>query len=74
MARLRGVNYVTWENETLLESIDADYEDGNHAKFKNFNFDVNEFERLVKRAADDVRSNPDYIEFLEQSQSKHDEL
>lgn len=72
LARLRGVNYVTWENATLLESVEAGYEGGDHEKFKNYNFDVDEFERLVKKAADAVKENPDYDEYLKTSQ--HDEL
>lgn len=72
LARLRGVNYLTWENTTMLESIDAGYEQGDHEKFKNYRFDVNEFERLVNKAADNVQENTDYKKFLTTSQ--HDEL
>jgi EGF domain-specific O-GlcNAc transferase len=72
LARLRGVNYVTWENNTLLESIDAGYEGGEHEKFKNYKFDVDEFERLVEKAAEAVLENPDYIEYL--GKLHHDEL
>lgn len=74
LSRLRGVNYITWENVTLLESIDAGYADGKHEKkFKNYNFNVDEFERLVGVAADSVQSHPEYIEFLKKSQPR-DEL
>jgi protein O-GlcNAc transferase len=72
LARLRGVNYVTWENNTLLESIEAGYEGGDHEKFKNYKFDVDEFERLVEKAAEAVLENPEYIEYLGRLQ--HDEL
>lgn len=75
LARLRGVNYVTWENETLITPMDSDYEDGSHAKFKNYKFDVDEFERLVKKAADAVQTHSEYHKFLEKSQpDKHVEL
>lgn len=72
LARLRGVNYVTWENRTLLESINAGYEGGEHEKFKNYKFDVDEFERLVQKSADSVLNHPEYNEFLNKLQ--HDEL
>lgn len=73
LSRLRGLNYITWENATLLESIDAGYADGKHEKFKNYNFNVDEFERLVGVASDSVQSHPEYIEFLKKSQPR-DEL
>lgn len=69
LSRLRGVNYITWENATLIESINAGYQDETHEKFKNFRFNVNEFERLVKKAADAVLSNPEYKGFAKQFQS-----
>ncbi|CRK98954.1 CLUMA_CG012088, isoform A [Clunio marinus] len=77
LARLRGVNYITWEDESLLEASESDYEDGSHAKFKNFSFEVDEFERLVKKAADAVINHSDYKEFVKKSsnkESQHDEL
>lgn len=72
LARLRGVNYVTWENETLLESVDAGYDGGDHEKFKNYKFNVEEFDRLVKKSTDAVQVHPDYVEFLKKAQ--RDEL
>lgn len=75
LSRLRGVNYVTWENESLLESIETDYKDGDHPKFKNFRFDVDEFERLVHKAAVAVQKNPEYIKNQKKTQKeKRDEL
>lgn len=75
LARLRGVHYVTWENSSSIETFDSDYEDGSHAKFKDFKFDVNEFDRLVKKAADAVRSDEHYKDFLKKSRpEKRDEL
>lgn len=72
LARLRGVNYVTWQNSSLIESVDAGYEDGDHEKFKNYRFNVDEFEKLVGTAAESVYSNLEYKKFLKTSQ--HDEL
>lgn len=72
LARLRGINYVTWENSTLLETFDAGYEGGDHEKFKNYKFNVDEFDRLVKKAVKSVRDNFDYKTFLNKSQ--RDEL
>lgn len=75
LSRLRGVNYVTWEDSSLMESIDTDYQQGDHEKFKNFKFNVDEFERLVKKSADAVQSDPEYIKFLKSSQPEvRDEL
>jgi EGF domain-specific O-GlcNAc transferase len=72
LARLRGVNYLTWEDESLLESIDANYQDGEHAKFKNYNFNVDEFERLVKKAAENVQSHEEYKEFITKSNPREE--
>lgn len=67
LARLRGVNYITWENSSKLEAISSDYKD-DHEKFKNYKFDVDEFDRLVKKAAASVKSDPEYKKFLLKSQ------
>jgi EGF domain-specific O-GlcNAc transferase len=72
LARLRGMNYVTWEDNALLESFDAGYKNGDHEKFKNYRFDVDEFERLVEKSAEAVFENPEYNEYL--SKIQHDEL
>lgn len=76
LARLRGVNYITWEKNELLEVIeDEKYKSGEHAKFKNYSFDVDEFERLIAKAATSVQNHPDYVEFLYKSDNaQHDEL
>lgn len=75
LARLRGVHYVTWENDSLKESIKSDYEDGTHEKFNNFKFDVDEFERLVKKSANTVLENQEYQFFKQKARSeKHEEL
>lgn len=75
LARLRGVNYITWQNNSLIESFDVGYQDGEHEKFKNYKFDLVEFDRLVASAANSVQSNLDYIKFLKKSEPEsHDEL
>ncbi|CAO1415149.1 unnamed protein product [Diamesa hyperborea] len=77
LARLRGVNYITWEDDELLheEGEGSHPESGaKHAKFTNYSFDRNEFVRLVDKAAKSVKSHPAYIESLEESQTSHDEL
>ena len=58
LARLRGVRYITWENEKLLYPQDAgNHPDlGAHKKFTNYTFDKNEFVRLVMIAVKHVRS------------------
>lgn len=74
LARLRGVKYTTWENEILIKSMVSDYEDGSHAKFKNFIFDVDEFERLVNKIAVAVQNDHEYVKFLKRSQPVRIEL
>lgn len=74
LARLRGINYVTWQNTSMIESFDAGYQDGEHEKFKNYKFDVNEFDRLVATAVNSVQSNLDYTKFLKSQFESHDEL
>lgn len=73
LARLRGVNYMTWDNSSKLEAITTDYKD-DHEKFKNYKFDVNEFDRLVKKAAASVRDDPHYKSFILKSKRMSDEL
>lgn len=74
LARLRGVNYQTWENVDLLQSIEAGYQD-DHEKFRNYKFEVDEFERLVEKAAESVLTNEDYKTFVRESQPQaRDEL
>lgn len=52
----------------------SDYEDGSHAKFKNFIFDVDEFERLVNKIAVAVQNDHEYVKFLKRSQPVRIEL
>lgn len=72
LARLRGVNYITWEDESKLEAFDTSYGDDQHLKFKNYKFDVDEFERLVEKAAENVRNHSDFIAAI--NDAKHEEL
>jgi EGF domain-specific O-GlcNAc transferase len=72
LARLRGVNYITWEDDSKLEAIDAGYGDDKHQKFKNYKFDVDEFERLVEKAAENVRNHQNFVKAKEEV--KHEEL
>ena len=77
LARLRGVNYITWEDDELLheEGEGSHPESGaKHAKFTNYSFNSNEFVRLVDKAAKSVKLHPSYIESIEESQTSHDEL
>lgn len=74
LARLRGVNYITWEDDSFVETIDAGYKDERHEKFKNYKFDPDEFGRLVAKAVKAVKNHEEYKEFVEKSQEKHDEL
>lgn len=57
-ARLRGVKYFTWENESLVkiekEGIHPSMRTS-HKKFHNYSFNVQEFVRIVKKAS---YSNP----------------
>lgn len=64
LARLRGVNYITWEDDAFVETIDVGYKDGTHEKFKDYKFDPDEFGRLVAKAAKAVKNNKDYKEFV----------
>ncbi|XP_050077488.1 EGF domain-specific O-linked N-acetylglucosamine transferase [Anopheles maculipalpis] len=75
LARLRGVHYLSWERDHLV------YPDGEgkhperderHAKFTNYAFDVNEFERLVAKAANHVREHQEFRSFLAAKKGKTD--
>lgn len=59
LARLRGVNYITWEHKEKLYQEDEGHHPtlGAHAKFTNYAFNVDEFMRLVYKAADTVKES-----------------
>ncbi|KAH1001483.1 hypothetical protein HUJ04_005497 [Dendroctonus ponderosae] len=62
LARLRGVNYITWRDKLMLF---PDREIGNSgeadAKFKNYAFDVGVFKGLLKEAAGLVMNHTKFI-------------
>lgn len=74
LAKLRGVNYMTWEDESFVTSIDAGYKDGSHEKFKNYKFDADEFGRLVAKAVKAVKNNQDYKDYIEKVSPIREEL
>lgn len=74
LARLRGVHYITWEDDALAEAIDAGYKDRGHEKFKNYKLDPDEFERLVAKAAKAVRNHEEYQKFITKSRNHRDEF
>lgn len=58
LARLRGVQYITWENDRKWEKEAEGLHPSlgtAHAKFTNYSFDVAEFMRLVTTLGDQVR-------------------
>ncbi|XP_043564250.1 EGF domain-specific O-linked N-acetylglucosamine transferase isoform X4 [Chiloscyllium plagiosum] len=60
LARLRGVNYMTWEKSDKVISQDKGHHPtlGDHPKFTNYSFDVTEFMHLVMSAAQKVIQHP----------------
>ncbi|XP_069142595.1 EGF domain-specific O-linked N-acetylglucosamine transferase-like isoform X1 [Argopecten irradians] len=75
LARLRGVHYMTWERKNKLHQEDEGHHPtlGAHAKFTNYSFDVEEFLRLVFKAADHVRSHPAFIKAKDQKHPSSNE-
>ncbi|XP_068109934.1 EGF domain-specific O-linked N-acetylglucosamine transferase [Hyperolius riggenbachi] len=71
LARLRGVHYMTWENANKVFPEDKGHHPtlGEHPKFTNYAFDVEEFMRLVGSAADYVSHHPKWP-----FRKQHDEL
>ncbi|XP_054640869.1 EGF domain-specific O-linked N-acetylglucosamine transferase isoform X3 [Dunckerocampus dactyliophorus] len=60
LARLRGIRYVTWQKMDKVFPQDKGHHPtlGDHPKFTNYSFDVDEFMRLVLEAADYVTQHP----------------
>ncbi|KAJ7998974.1 hypothetical protein DPEC_G00210560 [Dallia pectoralis] len=60
LARLRGIRYVTWSKEDKVFPEDEGHHPslGEHPKFTNYSFDVEEFMRLVLKATDLVLKHP----------------
>lgn len=70
LARLRGVKYLTWRDESkLTKHEDGSYHEtpGPHLKHANYEFDGDEFLKIVKEGVAHVRK-------FEGSNPKHDEL
>uniref|UniRef100_A0A2K6TEZ7 EGF domain-specific O-linked N-acetylglucosamine transferase n=1 Tax=Saimiri boliviensis boliviensis TaxID=39432 RepID=A0A2K6TEZ7_SAIBB len=60
LARLRGVHYITWQKQNKVFPQDKGHHPtlGEHPKFTNYSFDVEEFMYLVLQAADHVLQHP----------------
>ncbi|KAM4022947.1 LOW QUALITY PROTEIN: EGF domain-specific O-linked N-acetylglucosamine transferase [Anomaloglossus baeobatrachus] len=60
LARLRGVHYITWEKADKVYPQDKGHHPtlGEHPKFTNYAFHVEEFVRLVNSAAEHVSRHP----------------
>ncbi|KAM8925945.1 EGF domain-specific O-linked N-acetylglucosamine transferase isoform 2-T2 [Lycaon pictus] len=60
LARLRGVHYITWQRQNKVFPQDKGHHPtlGEHPKFTNYSFDVEEFMYLVLQAADHVLQHP----------------
>uniref|UniRef100_F7ISS2 EGF domain-specific O-linked N-acetylglucosamine transferase n=1 Tax=Callithrix jacchus TaxID=9483 RepID=F7ISS2_CALJA len=71
LARLRGVHYITWQRQNKVFPQDKGHHPtlGEHPKFTNYSFDVEEFMYLVLQAADHVLQHPKWP-----FKKKHDEL
>uniref|UniRef100_A0A673TSI0 EGF domain-specific O-linked N-acetylglucosamine transferase n=1 Tax=Suricata suricatta TaxID=37032 RepID=A0A673TSI0_SURSU len=71
LARLRGVHYLTWRRQNKVFPQDKGHHPtlGEHPKFTNYSFDVEEFMYLVLQAADHVVRHPKWP-----FKKKHDEL
>jgi len=78
LARLRGVKYFTWEDQTKVYPQDEGKHPQHgtpHKKFTNYSFDVDEFVRMVKKQINYVRKHPAYIKAHESKYPKiNDEL
>ncbi|KTF85370.1 hypothetical protein cypCar_00022371 [Cyprinus carpio] len=62
LARLRGVHYMTWQKRDRVFPQDKGHHPtlGEHPKFTNYTFDVEEFMRLVLLAAEYVTRHPSW--------------
>lgn len=60
LARLRGVHYITWRRQSKVFPQDKGHHPtlGEHPKFTNYSFDVEEFMDLVLQAAAHVSRHP----------------
>ncbi len=79
MARLRGVEYFTWENENKVVPQDEGKHPQMgtpHKKFTNYSFDKDEFVRIVRKMIKCVKNHPKFIKERETiySNKKSDNL
>ena len=64
LARLRGVEYFTWEKEDKVYPQDEGKHPTMgtpHKKFTNYSFDSNEFIRLLKKMINYVTNHPEFV-------------
>lgn len=76
LARLRGVNYQTWIDQSKVKPQDDGHhpEGGPHAKFTNYAFDADEFLRIVDQTANHVANHDAYRRMFVQHSQKSEEL
>ncbi|XP_071516984.1 EGF domain-specific O-linked N-acetylglucosamine transferase [Panulirus ornatus] len=78
LARLRGIKYITWEDNTKLTPEDEGNhpEVGAHEKFTNYQFDVMEFMRLMQIAVAHVKNQRGWQNLQDELKAalKHEEL
>lgn len=78
LARLRGVKYMTWADESKVYPEDDGQHPshkGPHKKFTNYSFDVNEFIGLVMEGVKHVRTKRKLTKNeIQATNAIHDEL
>jgi len=57
LARLRGVQHMTWLDSGKMKRYDGDARYENNPRYWNYSFDPDEFRRLVLEAIRKVNSN-----------------
>lgn len=77
LAALRGLQYLTWEDDSKIQDHDRGVHPqyGDHTKFWNFSFDVEEFIRLVRKARNMLLENDRFRHLAKRKmKSSNDEL
>lgn len=78
LARLRGVEYMTWNDESKVYPEDEGHhpsQKDSHKKFTNYSFDASEFLRLVLEAVKRVKTKRKlYHKERSKNEAIHDEL
>lgn len=75
LARLRGVKYFTWENESRVQAQDEGKHPQlgtPHKKFTNYTFDKQEFVRMVKKMVKYVRGHPAFVKAMKKKYGDSD--